>query len=168
MSLNDGIDRWNWALHWTRRRTCHPLHTKRTFPFSLALRIRSICSTNETFKLRCDELAQACTIPLLTWIQSRSPQPGVFTSCRIPPSRVLSTVGFIVVWGGGGGGGGWCPGGRRPRAFLGDPEIFCNKYALRCNLVHFETRFWEMLVCALTSSRLDDFSDIATYVMITI
>ena len=79
-------------------------HTKRTFPVSLALKIRSICSTNETFKLRCDELTQACTIPLLTWIQSRSPQPGVFTSCRIPPSRVLSTVGFIVVWGGEGEG----------------------------------------------------------------
>ena len=25
------------------------------------------------------------------------------------------------------------------------PEIFWNKYALRCNLVHFETQFWGML-----------------------
>ena len=24
------------------------------------------------------------------------------------------------------------------------PEIFWNEYALRCNLVHFETQFWEM------------------------
>ena len=26
-------------------------------------------------------------------------------------------------------------------------EIFLNEYALRCNLVHFETQFWEMLQC---------------------
>ena len=25
------------------------------------------------------------------------------------------------------------------------PEIFWNEYALRCNLVHFETQFWEIL-----------------------
>ena len=26
-------------------------------------------------------------------------------------------------------------------------EMFCYEYALRCNLVHFETQFWEMLQC---------------------
>ena len=41
------------------RSSCYPLHTKRTFLFSLALRIRRICSSNETFKLRCNELTQA-------------------------------------------------------------------------------------------------------------
>ena len=41
------------------RSSCHPLHTKWAFPFSLALRIRRICSSNETFKLRCDESTQA-------------------------------------------------------------------------------------------------------------
>ena len=41
------------------RSSCHPLHTKRAFPFSLALRIQSVCSSNETFKLRCNELTQA-------------------------------------------------------------------------------------------------------------
>ena len=25
------------------------------------------------------------------------------------------------------------------------PDIFCNEYALWCNLVHFETQFWRML-----------------------
>ena len=30
------------------RSSCHPLQTKRAFPFSLALRIRRICSSNET------------------------------------------------------------------------------------------------------------------------
>ena len=33
------------------RSSCHPLHTKRAFPFSLALRIRRICSSNETYNL---------------------------------------------------------------------------------------------------------------------
>ena len=27
------------------------------------------------------------------------------------------------------------------------PKIFGNEYALRCNLVHFKTQFWEMLQC---------------------
>ena len=36
-------------------------------------------------------------------------------------------------------------------------KFFWNECALRCNLVHFETQFWEMLLCALTSTRLDDF-----------
>ena len=39
------------------------------------------------------------------------------------------------------------------------PHILRNEYALRCNLVHFETH------CALTLSRLDDFSDIVTYIL---
>ena len=35
---------------------CHPLHTKKAIPFSLALRLRRICSTDETFKIRTTEL----------------------------------------------------------------------------------------------------------------
>ena len=31
------------------------LHTKRAFPFSHALRIRRVCSSNETYKLHCNE-----------------------------------------------------------------------------------------------------------------
>ena len=42
-------------------------------------------------------------------------------------------------------------------------EIFLKEYALRCNLVHFETILRNVTVCALTSSRLDDFSDIVCY-----
>ena len=48
------------------------------------------------------------------------------------------------------GGSGACP----PRNF------FWNKCALRWNLVPFETILRNVTVCALTSSRLDDFSDI--------
>ena len=35
--------------------SCHPLHTK-AFPFSLALRLRRICSADETFDLRAAQL----------------------------------------------------------------------------------------------------------------
>ena len=34
-------------------------------------------------------------------------------------------------------------GGGGPEAF--PPEMFWNEFALRCNLVHFETEFWEIL-----------------------
>ena len=36
--------------------SCHPNHTKRTIPFSLALRLRRICSTDTFFNQRCKEL----------------------------------------------------------------------------------------------------------------
>ena len=46
------------------------------------------------------------------------------------------------------------------------PEFFFFKeYALRCNLVHFETILRNVTLCALTSSRLDDFSDIVSYIL---
>ena len=32
--------------------SCHPSHTKKAIPFSLALRLRRICSTDETFNTR--------------------------------------------------------------------------------------------------------------------
>ena len=36
--------------------SCHPLQTKKAIPFSLALRLQRICSTDETFKIRTTEL----------------------------------------------------------------------------------------------------------------
>ena len=36
--------------------SCHPLHTKNAVPFSLALRLRRICSTDETFNIRTAQL----------------------------------------------------------------------------------------------------------------
>ena len=36
--------------------SCHPLHTKRSIPFSLALRLRRICSTDATFHTRTAQL----------------------------------------------------------------------------------------------------------------
>ena len=36
--------------------SCHPNHTKKAIPFSLALRLRRICSTDAKFKHRINEL----------------------------------------------------------------------------------------------------------------
>ena len=36
--------------------SCHPLHTKKAIPFSLALRLRRICSTDATFNTRAAQL----------------------------------------------------------------------------------------------------------------
>ena len=53
--------------------SCHPLHTKRTIPFRLALRLRRICSTNETF-----------TLPsLIAFLQQRE-YNGYFLKREIP------------------------------------------------------------------------------------
>ena len=37
--------------------SCHPLHTKKAIPFSLALHLRRICSTDATFHTRTGQLA---------------------------------------------------------------------------------------------------------------
>ena len=36
--------------------SCHPQHTKRAIPFSLALRLRRICANPDNYKLRTNEL----------------------------------------------------------------------------------------------------------------
>ena len=36
--------------------SCHPLHTKNAIPFSLALRLRCICSSDKTFNIRTTQL----------------------------------------------------------------------------------------------------------------
>ena len=38
--------------------SCHPLHTKRAISFSLALRLQRICSSDESFALRANDLIQ--------------------------------------------------------------------------------------------------------------
>ena len=48
-------DKHQYLLH----SSCHPQHTKRAIPFSLALRLRRICSTDETFKQRSNEQASS-------------------------------------------------------------------------------------------------------------
>ena len=45
-------DKHQYLLH----SSCHPVHTKYAIPFSLALRLRRICTNNETFIVRTNEL----------------------------------------------------------------------------------------------------------------
>ena len=45
-------DKHQYLLH----SSCHPKQTKRAIPFSLALTLRRICSTDETFTFRANEL----------------------------------------------------------------------------------------------------------------
>ena len=79
---------------------------------------------------------------------------------RVPPSSLLyfillfvspslSFTGFylgFIVWG-------RSPEWPKATSFLGwsrgmpPPQNFWNEYVLRCNLVHFETQFWEVLQC---------------------
>ena len=70
----------------------------------------------------------------------------VIVCTQAPGVRVLSRIYRL---------GGEVPRGRSPewpkaRSFLGggggilvSPEIFSNEYAVRCNLIHFETQLWE-------------------------
>ena len=94
------------------RSLCHPLHTKRAFPFSLALRIRRIGScSNETLKLRCNELkhkhnalTDVDTISVSsnriysvfilshTLAQATHQHVSSCTCCRIPPSHSLNII----------------------------------------------------------------------------
>ena len=42
-------------LHYS---SCHPIHCKNNIPYSQMLRLRRICSRDEDFRLRCDELSR--------------------------------------------------------------------------------------------------------------
>ena len=53
-----------------------------------------------------------------------------------------------------------------PRGVRGRGPPKLKEYALGCSLVHFETILRNAIaMCALTSSRLDDFSDIVTNIL---
>ena len=64
------------------RSPCHPLHTKRAFPFSLALRIRRIFSSNETYNLGLlnQEIQRVYTI--------------TYTHLSDSPTRIPLAVGY--------------------------------------------------------------------------
>ena len=55
--------------------SCHPTHVKRNLPFSLFLRLRRLCSEEEQFKKRCNELERQ----LYTRGYSRT---RTFTACK--------------------------------------------------------------------------------------
>ena len=49
-----GVTGWN-KHQYLLQSSCHPKHTKRAIPFSLALRLRRICSSDDTFTKRTTE-----------------------------------------------------------------------------------------------------------------
>ena len=74
------------------RSSCHPLQTKRAFPFSLALRIRRICSSNETYSLGLlNQEIQRVHIYYHTLSLKRLTH-AYSSSFRIPPSHSLNII----------------------------------------------------------------------------
>ena len=74
------------------RSSCHPLQAKRAFPFSLALRIRRICSSNETSSLGLlNQEIQRVHIYCHTLSLKRL-NHAYSSSCRIPPSHSLNII----------------------------------------------------------------------------
>ena len=72
--------------------SCHPLQTKRAFPFSLALRIRRICSSNETSSLGLlNQEIQRVHIYYHTLSLKRLTH-AYSSSFRIPPSHSLNII----------------------------------------------------------------------------
>ena len=74
--------------------SCHPLHTKKAIPFSLALRLRRICSTDETFNTRAAQL---------TTVEPRFSEvagdwPNSFVKSRVRCIDVLFHT-FYYCWG---------------------------------------------------------------------
>ena len=68
--------------------SCHPLHTKNAIPFSLAPRLRRICSTDETFNI--------CTAQLTTYLLKRGYKRNFVTkqiqrAANIPRRLALQT-----------------------------------------------------------------------------
>ena len=85
--------------------SCHHLHTKRAFSFSLALRIRRICSSNKTYNLGLlnQEIQRFHTIThTLTQAASfpppppppRPPPPPPRSPPPPPPPRIPLVVGY--------------------------------------------------------------------------
>ena len=60
--------------------SCHPLHTKNAIPFSLALRLRRICSTDETFNIRTAQLTT------LTYSNEATNETLSLNKYNVPPT----------------------------------------------------------------------------------
>ena len=83
--------------------SCHPQHTKRAIPFSLALHLRRICSYSDNYKLRTNELRDYLANRsydktfLKTQIQRASdiPRPDPLTS---KPKTQTETTPFVITY----------------------------------------------------------------------
>ena len=68
--------------------SCHPSHTKQSIPFSMALRLRRICSTDEFFNTRSDALASHL---IKRGYKYRFIKDEIDKVRQIPRSRALKT-----------------------------------------------------------------------------
>ena len=68
--------------------SCHPSHTKQSIPFSMALRLRRICSTEEFFNTRSDALTSH---PIKRGYKYRFIRDESDKVRQIPRSRALKT-----------------------------------------------------------------------------
>ena len=68
--------------------SCHPSHTKQSIPFSMALRLRRICSTDEFFNTRSDALTSHL---LKRGYKYRFIKDEIDKVRQIPRSRALET-----------------------------------------------------------------------------
>ena len=67
--------------------SCHPQHTKRAIPFSLALRLRRICSNPDNYRLRTNEL--------INYLANRGYDK---TFLKIQIQRASDTTPFVITY----------------------------------------------------------------------
>ena len=74
--------------HYLLKSSCHPSHTKQSIPFSMALRLRRICSTDEFFNTRSDALTSHL---IKRGYKYRFVKDEIDKVRQIPRSRALKT-----------------------------------------------------------------------------
>ena len=83
--------------------SCHPTHTKRSFPYSLALRLRRICSDNDTYKQRCKELmdylvTRGYELNFLKTQIRRASDISRNAALKPKPKQQTDTVPFVITY----------------------------------------------------------------------
>ena len=77
--------------------SCHPQHTKRSIPFSLALRLRRICSNPDNYKLRTNELIDY--LANRSWIEIQRASDILRTDALTnKPKTQTETTPFVITY----------------------------------------------------------------------
>ena len=83
--------------------SCHPPHTKRSIPYSLALRLRRICSNYDTYKQRSQELMnylvnRGYRLDFLKTQIQRASDVSRNDALKTKPKRQTDTVPFVITY----------------------------------------------------------------------
>ena len=83
--------------------SCHPPHTKRSIPYSLALRLRRICSNYDTYKQRSQELMnylvnRGYRLDFLKTQIQRAFDVSRNDALKTKPKRQTDTVPFVITY----------------------------------------------------------------------